>query len=121
MTKDQVTELRKLHEGYNMSVFRTEGVVLHENSDKAHLIWDDNNEICHSLNTNVNVHTQRKQPVTIDSFSYEAITGIFSNRNVEDLKVFLGNLKRQGLINDMEYNNIVEDYDPLFKLEGNKK
>lgn len=121
MNKEQVIELRKIHEGYNMSVFRTEGVVHHENLDKAHLIWDDDKEICHSINTNINSFSQMDKPATVDSFCYDAITGIFSNRSVEDLKMFLDGLKNKGLINDMTYNNIIEDYNPLYKYEGNKK
>ena len=117
MTKEQIIELRKIHEGYGMSVFRTEGVVHHENSDRAHLIWDDNKEICHSINTNTNSASQRKQPATIDSFCYEAVTGIFSNRNTDELKTFLDKMKNDGLINNNDYNNILEDYNPLYKLK----
>lgn len=120
MTKEQIIELRKLHEGYNMSVFRTEGVTHHENTDKAHLIWDDALGVCHSINTNVNAHYMKGKTITTDSFDYEAITGIYSNRNVEELKVFLDQLKAKGLITEKEYNDIVKDYDPLID-RSNKK
>lgn len=110
MRKEQVIELRKLHEGYNMSVFRTEGVFHKENNEKSHLIWDDDLEICHSINVNTEMHLYRNSKVRVDSFDYEAITGIYSDRSSEDLKIFLDKIKIKGLINDEEYKDILKDY-----------
>lgn len=119
MNKEQVIELRRIHEGYNMSVFRTEGVTHHENTNKAHLIWDDTLGICHSINTNVNAHYMRDKIITTDSFDYDAITGIYSNRNLEELKLFLEQLKTKGLVNEQGIKDILKDYDPL--IDRSKK
>lgn len=110
MTLEQVKELRRLHEGYNMCVFRTEGIFHRENLDKAHILWDDSLEIGHSINVNANMHLYRDAKVTIDSFDYAAITGIYSDRNVDDLKAFLDQMKAKSIINEEEYKNILESY-----------
>lgn len=111
MTKEQVIELRKIHEGYDMTVFRTEGVFHKENNQKAHLLWDDSLEIGHYINVNASMHLYKDAKATIDSFDYAAITGIYSNRNLEDLKKFLDQIKSKGILSEQEYKDILEDYD----------
>lgn len=110
MTLEQVKELRKIHEGYNMCVFRTEGIFHRENLDKAHILWDDSLEIGHSINVNANMHLYRDSVVTIDSFDYAAITGIYSDRNLEDLIAFLDQMKSKGVLGEDEYKEIIKDY-----------
>lgn len=110
MKIEQIKELRRLHEGYNMTVFRTEGIFHKENNEKAHLLWDDTLEIGHYINVNANMHLYRDAKVTIDSFDYEAVTGIYSNRNIEELKAFLEQMKSKSIINEDEYKNILDDY-----------
>lgn len=110
MKLEQIKELRKIHEGYNMTVFRTEGVFHKENNQKAHLLWDDSLEIGHYINVNANMHLYKDSKATVDSFDYEAVTGIYSNRNLEELKSFLDYMKGKGILNDAEYKEILEDY-----------
>lgn len=110
MTLEQVKELRRLHEGYHMAVFRTEGIFHKENNQKAHILWDDSLEIGHYINVNANMHLYRDAKVTVDSFDYAAITGIYSDRNLEELIAFLDQMKAKGVLGDEEYKEIVSDY-----------
>ncbi|MGL5751127.1 MAG: hypothetical protein ACRCXT_11405, partial [Paraclostridium sp.] len=114
MTKDQVIELRQYHEAYGMSVYRTEGIVHHEDNDRAHLIWDDNQELVHSIDVNT-YNDNGKKGAIIHSFNYESITGIYSKRNVIDLEAFLDKQIGLGIISLADKELIMDDYDPKRK------
>lgn len=113
MQLEQITRLREKHGQFDMCVFRTEGLFHHERGEMSFLLWDDKNNMCHALNTNPTAYLYPSEPIRIDSFDYEAITGIYSDMDKQGMKQFLGKLKNENVINEQVYNNILEVYKDL--------
>ena len=115
MQADQIKKLREYHDAYDMCVFRTEGLYHHERGKLSFLIWDDNLGVCHSINTNTEAYLYPNQPVKIDSFDYEAITGIYSPRDLQGLEDFLKVMKNKNLIQQKDYDEIMKVYKEEFE------
>lgn len=118
MQVEQIKKLREYHDAYDMCIFRTEGLYHHERGEMSFLIWNDELNTCHSINTNPEAYLYPDQPIKIDSFDYEAITGIYSSRDLKGLKDFLDVMKNNNVLNNQDYNSILEVYTKEF---GDKK
>lgn len=114
MQVEQIKKLREYHDAYDMCVFRTEGLYHHERGDFSFLIWDDGLGVCHSINTNPDNYLYQGQPVKIDSFDYEAITGIYSPRDLKGLEDFLNVMKNKNLIQQKDFDEIMKVYNDQF-------
>lgn len=109
MTLEQVVECRRIHEGYNMTIFRTEGYMHHSEGRGNYVIWDDSKELLHAVSLNNNGACENGK-ITVDSSPYESFTNIFSKRTYTELVGYLKTLQTSGLINSDKVDEILDFY-----------
>lgn len=110
MNLEQIKKLRELHGEETLFLFTDNAKLCDARLDKTHILWDDNNEIIHTVRPNTNFYSQSKEPIIVESSAYETIQCISSIRNKEQLEVLLNTLKNDGIIDDEKISMILAEY-----------
>lgn len=110
MNLEQIKHLRTLHGEDELFVFMDNAKLCNTKLDKTHIIWDDGNELIHTIRPNPNFYSQSKKPIVVESSAYDTVQYIGTYESVEDLSKILNTLKGKGLIDDKKISMILSEY-----------
>lgn len=110
MNLDQIRYLRELHGNDNLFIFMDNAKLCNTKLDKTNIIWDDKEELIHTIRPNPNFYSQSKEPIVVESSAYDTIQYIGSYVSKEGLTKILDSLKKKGLIDDKKISMILSEY-----------
>lgn len=110
MTKEQVIKMRAMYEKFGYyQIIVDNGKLMYDGIEGKELIWDDINELVHSIKRNDDQYHGVKDTIILTS-SYETIQYFTTFHTPEQRKEFLETLQTDNVITEELKNKILETF-----------